>query len=58
MKKVAIFYGDSNGCFPVPASKGGAVSTLIEHLIGSYKKNSNFSLTIFSYYPNFRNTII
>lgn len=52
MKKVAIFYGDSNGCFPVPASKGGAVSTLIEHLIGSYKKNSNFSLTIFSYYDS------
>lgn len=31
--KVLILTADSNGGYPVPASKGGAVSTLIEHLV-------------------------
>lgn len=30
--KVLILTADSNGGYPVPAVKGGAVSTLIEHL--------------------------
>lgn len=31
--KIAIFIADSNGGYPVPAVKGGAVSTLVEHLV-------------------------
>ena len=31
--RVVILIADSNGCYPVPASKGGAVSTLVEHLV-------------------------
>ena len=39
--RVAIIMADSNGGFPVPASKGGAVSTLVEHII---KENEKFGL--------------
>ena len=31
--KVAILIADSNGSYPVPAVKGGAVATLVEHLV-------------------------
>lgn len=39
--KIGIFIADSNGGYPVPASKGGAVSTLVEHLV---KGNNNARL--------------
>ena len=47
---VAIIIADSNGAFPVPASKGGAVATLVEHLVEGANKDKNDRLTIFSYY--------
>lgn len=47
---IAIFIADSNGAFPVPAVKGGAVATLVEHLIKEGNKDNNNKLTIFSYY--------
>lgn len=31
--QVGILVADSNGCYPVPASQGGAVSILVEHLV-------------------------
>lgn len=48
--KIGILTADSNGCFPVPASKGGAVSTLIESLIRENSEKGLAELTIFSYY--------
>lgn len=48
--KIGIITADSNGCFPVPASKGGAVSTLIESLVQENSKKGLVKLTIFSYY--------
>ncbi|NCC54404.1 MAG: glycosyltransferase family 1 protein [Erysipelotrichia bacterium] len=47
---IAIFIADSNGAFPVPASKGGAVSTLVEHLIEGANHDRNNSLTVTTYY--------
>lgn len=47
---IAIFIADSNGAFPVPAVKGGAVATLVEHLIKEGNKDNDNKLTIFSYY--------
>ena len=44
---VAIIIADSNGAFPVPASKGGAVATLVEHLVEGANKDKNDRLTIF-----------
>ena len=48
--KIGILTADSNGCFPVPASKGGAVSTLIESLVQENSGKGLAELTIFSYY--------
>lgn len=48
--KIGILTADSNGCFPVPASKGGAVSTLIESLVQENSEKGLVELTIFSYY--------
>lgn len=48
--KIGIITADSNGCFPVPASKGGAVSTLIESLVQENSKKGLVKMTIFSYY--------
>ena len=47
---IAIFIADSNGAFPVPAVKGGAVATLVEHLVKEGNKDNDNKLTIFSYY--------
>ena len=33
MENIAIFIADSNGRFPVPATKDGAVPILVEHLL-------------------------
>lgn len=48
--KILIFTADSNGGYPVPAVKGGAVSTLIEHLVESNEKKQLIDLTIVSLY--------
>lgn len=48
--KVAIFTADSNGGYPVPAVKGGAVSTLIESLINENNKQKLCDMTIISLY--------
>lgn len=48
--KIGILTADSNGCFPIPAVKGGAVSTLIESLIRENSKKGLCKFTVFSYY--------
>lgn len=48
--KVAILIADSNGCFPVPAVKDGAVATLVQHLIDSNEIEQCAELTIISYW--------
>ena len=48
--KVAIFIADSNGGYPVPAVKGGAVSTLVEHLVKENNEKQLVEMTIISYY--------
>lgn len=51
MKKgVAVFVADSNGGFPVPASRGGAVSTLVELLVDGNNKKQLVDMTVVSYY--------
>ena len=50
MKKICLFIADSNGCYPVPASKGGAVSTLVELLIAGNEKKKLLGMTVVSYY--------
>ena len=41
---IAIFIADSNGAFPVPAVKGGAVATLVEHLVKEGNKDKAIEL--------------
>lgn len=48
--RICIFIADSNGCYPVPASKGGAVSTLVEQLVDGNNKKHLCDMTIVSYY--------
>lgn len=48
--KIGIFIADSNGAFPVPASKGGAVSTLVEHLVKQNTIENKLELEIITYY--------
>lgn len=48
--KVAIFIADSNGCYPVPAINGGAVSTLVESLAFGNNLKKCMELTIVTYY--------
>ena len=48
--RVAIIMADSNGGFPVPASKGGAVSTLVEHIINENEKFGLIELQVVSIY--------
>ena len=48
--KVGIFIADSNGGYPVPAVKGGAVSTLVDHLVGENNKNKLIDMEIISLY--------
>lgn len=50
MDRIAIFTADSNGGYPVPATRGGAVSTLIEHLIKENSKNKKIDLEIISFF--------
>ena len=48
--KVGIFIADSNGCYPVPASRGGAISGLVENLIKENNKKQRMDMEIVSYY--------
>ena len=48
--KIAIFIADSNGGYPVPAVKGGAVSTLVEHLVEKNNERQLAEMTVVSYY--------
>lgn len=48
---IAIFIADSNGAFPVPAVKGGAVATLVEHLIKEGNKDNNNKPRLFMAQP-------
>ncbi len=48
--RVAVLVADSNGCYPVPASKDGAVSTLIESLIRTNSDAGKVDFTVVSYY--------
>lgn len=50
MKTVCIFIADSNGRYPVPASKGGAVATLVELLIAGNEEKKLLDMTVVSYY--------
>lgn len=48
--KVGIFIADSNGGYPVPAVKGGAVSTLVEHLINENNEKQLIDMEVISIY--------
>ena len=48
--KVVFFTADSNGGYPVPAVRGGAVSTLIEHLVAENNNKRLLDMTIVSLY--------
>ena len=50
MNRVVIFVADSNGCYPVPASKGGAVSTLVELLVEGNNRKRLVDMTLVSYF--------
>ena len=49
-RNIALFVADSNGCYPVPASKGGAVSTLVELLVEGNNKKQLVDMTLVSYF--------
>lgn len=48
--KILILTADSNGAYPVPATKGGAVATLIELLADGNDKKNLCDLQIMSFY--------
>ena len=48
--RIGIIIADSNGGYPVPASKGGAVSTLVEHIVKENNYKQLFKLDIVSVY--------
>ena len=50
MQSLLILIADSNGGYPVPATKGGAVSTLVEHLVRENNDKQRVDLTIMSFY--------
>lgn len=47
---IAIIIGESNGAYPVPASRGGAITTLVEHIIEKHNEIGDFDMTIMSYH--------
>ena len=49
LMKIAIFIADSNGGYPVPAVKGGAVSTLVEHLVEKNNERQLAEMTVVLY---------
>ena len=48
--RVLFLMADSNGGFPVPAVKGGATETLVEHLIKQNQKKQLVDMEIVSFY--------
>lgn len=48
-KKILLLVSDSNGGYPVPATKGGAVSTLVEHLVRENNERQLVDMTIVSF---------
>ena len=50
LEKVVILTADSNTGYPVPATKGGAVSELVENVINSNEEKQIFDFTIISTY--------
>ena len=50
MEKVLILTADSNTGYPVPATKGGAVSELVENIIDSNEKSHIFNFELVSIY--------
>ena len=42
----------TSGYLPVPATKGGAVESIVENIIEKNEKNKNLKLTIFSMSEN------
>lgn len=50
MKDILILTADSNGAYPVPAIKGGAVSTLVEHLAQDNETKKQCNLFIVSFF--------
>ncbi|MCQ2960135.1 MAG: glycosyltransferase family 4 protein [Bacteroidales bacterium] len=48
--KTAVFTADSNGAYPIPAVKGGAVQCLVEHLIKENNRQQLIDMTIVSFY--------
>ena len=50
LEKVLILTSDSNTGYPVPATKGGAVSELVENIIDSNEKNPVFNFELVSIY--------
>ena len=49
-QKIALFVADSNGCYPVPASKGGAVSTLVELLVEGNNQKQLVDMSVVTYF--------
>ncbi|KRL02603.1 glycosyltransferase family 4 protein [Liquorilactobacillus capillatus] len=47
---IAIIVPDSNGGYPVPASKGGAVSQLVEQLVKNNEREKKAELSIFTFF--------
>lgn len=52
LMKIGIFLADSNGGYPVPASRGGAVSTLVEHLVRENNNQQIVDMDIISIYDS------
>lgn len=50
--RICILTADSNGGYPVPASKGGAVSTLVEHLVAENQNKNLLEMDVVSFYDN------
>ncbi|MFD1421862.1 glycosyltransferase family 4 protein [Lactiplantibacillus songbeiensis] len=50
MDSLIILTADSNGGYPVPAVRGGAVSTLVEHLIDDNENRQCFKIELVSLY--------
>lgn len=49
---ILLCMSDSNGRYPVPASKGGAVSTLVEHLVALNEQKQLVNMTVVSYHDD------
>lgn len=48
--RVAVVIADSNSACPVPAVKGGAVASLVDHLVKENSLSGKCDFTVFTYY--------